>query len=273
MRHFLRILAIATLGIAGLLPNAPAFAQQGYVHDVSGNVFGQIGSQTAVRVEKGQTLAPNTTVTTEAKSYAVLKFEDGTVVLLKENTSFQVQAYSFNPKTPESANAVFNLLKGGLRMVTGLVTSRNRDAMRVATPLATIGIRGTEFTAELTNPLLVGVQLGVVSLTNTAGTLLVSAGQFASVASAATLGSLIGVGQIPAGVLSFPKVPLPPAAPAPIPGAGAGAVGGGAAGGAAGATTAAVVGGAAAAGVAAAGANASSTSHHSSSSGSTRAAP
>jgi hypothetical protein len=263
MRHILRVLAATILVVAGFAPGAPLFAQQGYVHDVSGNVFGQFGSAQPARVEKGQTLAANTTVTTEAKSYAILKFEDGTVVLLKENTSFQVQSYSFNPKTPENSNAVFNLLKGGLRLVTGLVTSRNRDAMRVATPHATIGIRGTEFTAELTNPLWVATQVGVVSLTNSAGTLLVAAGQAASVISAATLAQLTPLIQLPPGVLQFPKVPLPPTTPGLPAGAGTGGtVGGGGVGGAAGAGTAAVTGGAVAAGVAASGTNASSTSHH-----------
>jgi hypothetical protein len=263
MRHILRLLAATILGVASFAPSAPLFAQQGYVHDVSGNVFGQFGSGQPARVEKGQSLAANTTVTTEAKSYAVLKFEDGTVVLLKENTSFQVQAYSFSPKAPESANAVFNLLKGGLRMVTGLVTSRNRDAMRIATPHATIGIRGTEFTAELTNPLFVATQVGVVSLTNSAGTLLVGAGQAASVLGATALPSLVSLTQLPVGVLNFPKVPLPAPTPGLPAGAGAGGtVGGGAAGATAGATTAAVAGGAVAAGVAASGTNSSSTSHH-----------
>jgi len=252
--------------MAAFAPSAPSFAQQGYVHDVSGNVFGQVGSGQPVRVEKGQTLGLNTTVATEAKSYAVLKFEDGTVVLLKENTSFQVQAYTYNPKVPENSNAVFNLLKGGLRMVTGLVTSRNREAMRVATPHATIGIRGTEFTAELTNPLFVATQVGVISLTNAAGTMLVAAGQAASVLSATTLPSLVSLTQLPAGVLNFPKVPLPPATPAPITGAAGagtgGAVGGGTAGAAAGATGVAVAGAAVAAGVAVSGQNSSSTTSH-----------
>lgn len=266
MRQVIRFLAATVFGVASFASSAPLFAQQGYVHEVSGNVLGNVGPGQPLRVEKGQTLSPNTTVTTEAKSYAVLKFEDGTVVLLKENTSFQVQSYSFNPKVPENANAVFNLVRGGLRMITGLVTSRNQQALRVATPHATIGIRGTDFSAELTNPLLVGVQTGVVSLTNAAGSMLVSAGQFASVAGATTLGGLIGAGQIPVGALQFPKIPLPPATPVPITGAGGlgtgGAVGGGAAGGAAGVAGAAALGGAVAVGVAAAANNSSSSSTH-----------
>lgn len=261
MRYIFRSLAVVIFGVAGLAPSAPLYAQQGYVHEASGNVFGQVGAGQPARVEKGMTIPNNSTITTQAKSYAVLKFEDGTVILLKENTSFQVQAYSFNPKVPENANAVFNLVRGGLRLVTGLVTSRNREALRVATPLATIGIHGTEFTAELTNPLFLACQVGAVSLTNAGGTLLVGAGRTASVASAAQAGTLIPAAQVPTGVLQFPNVPLPPTTPALAPAGGPGPVGGAAVGGA-GAGTAALVGAAAAAGVAASGGQSSTTTHH-----------
>jgi hypothetical protein len=261
MRHIIRFVVAIFVGAVSFASSAPLFAQQGYVHEVSGNVFGQVGAGQQARVEKGMTLPANSTVTTQAKSHAVLKFEDGTVVLLKENTTFQVQSYSFNPKIPENANAVFNLVRGGLRMVTGLLTSRNRDALRVATPLVTIGIRGTEFTAELTNPLFVACQVGAVSLTNAAGTLLVGAGQFASVATATQLGTLIPALQVPPGVLNFPKVPLPAPAPGLAPAGGPGPIGGGlGATGAAG--TAAVAGAAAAAGIAASSSDSSGTTTH-----------
>jgi len=261
MRQVIRFLTATVFGVASFASSAPLFAQQGYVHEVSGNVLGQVGAGSPARVERGMTLPVNSTVTTEANSYAVLKFEDGTVVLLKENTSFQVQAYNYNPKAPENSNAIFNLLRGGLRVVTGLVTSKNRDSLRVATPHATIGIRGTEFTAELTNPLVVGVQVGAVSLTNAAGSVLVGAGQFASVASAKTLGSLISASQLGT-ALQFPNIPLPTAAPLPgPPPAGAGPIGG-TLGGAAGIGAAAVVGAGVAAGVAASSSSSTTTTHH-----------
>jgi len=263
MRHIFRLFTIAALGVAGFVPSTPLFAQQGYVHEVSGSVTGQVGAGSTARIGRGMTIPNNSTVVTGANSYAVLKFEDGTVVLLKENTSFHVQSYAYNPKAPENSNAIFNLVRGGLRVVTGLVTSRNRDALRVATSHATIGIRGTEFSAELVNPLFVGVQVGAVSVTNAAGSMLVGAGQFASVASPTTLGGLVSAGQL-GGALQFPNVPLPTAAPLPgPPPAGPGPIGAGAVGGAAGAaTTAVVIGAAAAAGIAASGSGSSTTTHH-----------
>ena len=217
MLHIHRFLALV-VGLAVIAVSGPSFAQgaQGYVQEVSGNVTAQVGTGQPLRVEKGQTLVNNATITTGPQSFAALKFEDGTAVLLKENTSFQIQNYTYNPRAPENANALFNLVRGGLRMVTGLVTSRNRDALKVATPLATIGIRGTEFIAELVNPLYIQVINGVISITNGAGTVLFSIGQTAVVTSSTTLGGLVPLGQVPPGVFQMPNFPLTPV-PGTIP--------------------------------------------------------
>jgi hypothetical protein len=253
VRFFVLVVGFAAFALSG-----PSFAQraQGYVQEVSGNVTAQVGTGQPARVEKGQTLVNNATITTAPQSFAVLKFEDGTAVVLKENTSFQIQNYAYNAKAPENANAIFNLVRGGLRMITGLVTSRNRDALKIATPLATIGIRGTEFTAELVNPLWLGVQVGAITATNAGGTLVVSAGQFGSVVAAAQVGSIVGAGQVPAGVLQMPNVPLTPVPTTVPPGT---PVGAGVAGGAVGPAVA--IGAAAVAGVAAAG-NETTTVQH-----------
>jgi hypothetical protein len=232
MLHIYRFLALV-VGLAAIAASGPSFAQraQGYVLEVGGNVTGQVGTGQPAKVEKGQTLVNNATVTTGPQSYAVLKFEDGTAVLLKENTSFQVQHYTYNPKAPENANVIFNLVRGGLRMITGLVTSRNRDALKVATPLATIGIRGTEFMAELVNPLFLQVISGSITATNTAGTVAFSAGQFAVVTNSTTLGGLVPVSQVPPAVFQMPIVPLTPVPVTIPPGTpvGGAIVGGGAA--------------------------------------------
>lgn len=259
MLPILRFVAPYLIGLLSFAASGPSFAQVGYVHEVSGSVTAQVGAGSPGSVSKGQTLVADATITTGARSYAILKFEDGTVVVLKENTAFQVQSYSFVAKAPEQASAIFNLVRGGLRMITGLVTSRNREALRVSTPLATIGIRGTEFTAELVNPLFLGCQVGALSVTNAAGTAVLGAGQFMSVASAQTLGALIPAAQVPPGVLQMPRVSIPAATPAPAP---SGAVVGGGAGGAGAiAGTAVLVGGAVAAGIAASESE-TTTTHH-----------
>ena len=47
-----------------------------------------------------------------------------------------------------SDSLVMNLLRGGLRVVTGAISKRG-TAARLSTPTATVGIRGTDFDARL----------------------------------------------------------------------------------------------------------------------------
>ncbi|WP_211242861.1 FecR family protein [Sinimarinibacterium sp. CAU 1509] len=50
------------------------------------------------------------------------------------------------PQQSTVARSFFRLVKGGFRSITGLVGKINRDEYKVATPVATIGIRGTDIT-------------------------------------------------------------------------------------------------------------------------------
>jgi hypothetical protein len=258
MIRLIRILAVLA-GAASLAASGPLLAQaqkaQGYLHEVSGNVTAQVGGGQPQKASTGEGLLSNTTLVTGPQSYAVLKFEDGTVVVLKENTSFQIQDYRFSAKAPEQSSALFNMVRGGLRMITGLVTSKNRDALKVATPMATISMRGTEFLAELTNPLVVQTISGVVGLTNTAGTVLVSAGQIASVANSTTLASVGAAGSIASPNIA--QVTMPPTTPGLVPAGPAAGAAGGAIG-----VVGVAVGAAAVAGVAAAGGGGGGTTTH-----------
>lgn len=88
---------------------------------------------------------------TGSKSHAVVAFRDEGRVSLQERTVFHVEKFKYD-KAASQENAVLRLLKGGVRVVTGLIGRINRDnyTFRVAT--ATIGIRGTGFDAWCNGP-------------------------------------------------------------------------------------------------------------------------
>jgi len=94
-------------------------------------------------VESGDTLV------TEKNTYAMVKFIDNSEITLKPSTTFKVENFSYDAGKPEGDNASFNLVKGGLRSVTGLLGKRNKEKFAMKTPTATIGIRGTTFIAEI----------------------------------------------------------------------------------------------------------------------------
>jgi hypothetical protein len=87
-------------------------------------------------------------LSTERESYAQVKFTDGGQLTLRPNTQVKVEGYSYDERRPESDGFVMQLFKGGLRSLTGLIGKRgNRDAYKMVTTTATIGIRGTDYSA------------------------------------------------------------------------------------------------------------------------------
>ncbi|MBI2316988.1 MAG: FecR domain-containing protein [Betaproteobacteria bacterium] len=152
----------------------------------------------AVKSEVGE----GDTLTTEQETYARIKFADNGEVVLRPGTQLKVEAYAFDQAKPESDNVVLNMLKGGLRAVTGLIGRRSRNSVNFATATATIGIRGTHFGALLCqndclgvptitgkppeNGLHVDVTDGAIVVQNPAGQQVIASGQFGFVRSATT---------------------------------------------------------------------------------------
>ena len=114
-----------------------AFAQAAYVHDMTGSVTATTGAvQRALKV--GDLVESGTTVSTGERSGAVIKFEDGQVMALTERSSFRIVEYSYNKQRVSSSSAVFSLLQGGLRFISGVIGSTNRNSFRLHVGTATI---------------------------------------------------------------------------------------------------------------------------------------
>jgi len=147
------------------------------------------------------------TLSTETETYARVKFADGGEVVLRPQSQLQVAAYAYNQGKPQSDNVILNMLKGGLRAVTGLIGKRNRDSIKFNTATATIGIRGTHFGALIcqndcggvptatgrppANGLHLDVVDGAIAVRNGAGQQVVSSGQFGYVRNDSTPPSIV----------------------------------------------------------------------------------
>ena len=84
------------------------------------------------------------TLVTGDKSYAVVGFRDEGRVSLQANTQFLVEQFHYD-KAKSDENAIVRLIKGGVRVVTGLIGRANHDNYKFRVATATIGIRGTGF--------------------------------------------------------------------------------------------------------------------------------
>lgn len=137
------------LGLAFILLAArPAAAatEAGEAVLARGAATAQLQGQSARILGPGSVIYEGDVVTTTKRSVTVLKLQDGTRVTVRPESSFQVE--SFNAARNQES-AVMRLFRGGLRAVTGFISKRNPNAMRLHTAVATIGIRGTEFDARL----------------------------------------------------------------------------------------------------------------------------
>ena len=68
---------------------------------------------------------------------------------VRPNSELLIQQYQFKDAAASDNSMVMQLLKGGFRAITGLISKGSADAARVVTKTATIGIRGTDFDARV----------------------------------------------------------------------------------------------------------------------------
>ena len=179
---------------------------------VTGHVSAATPSGEIRDLEKGSPVYSGETITTASASYVNIEFSDGGRVLLRPETRFAIERYQFAGGTqapaPQQASAqpvqqesaFFRLLKGGFRAVSGLIGHTRREDYAVQTPVATIGIRGTDYEVRLCagdcgditptpkDGLYGGVQSGAIALDNAGGSTTTTAGQYVFISGLSTLG-------------------------------------------------------------------------------------
>ncbi|MCC6535610.1 MAG: FecR domain-containing protein [Burkholderiales bacterium] len=138
--------ATLPLLLAGTLAAGVSYAQD------AGRVLASVGDVSVVRdnqklpVQPGMAVRAGDTLQLGAQSNAQVRFSDESIVALRSETTFSIADYQFRAAEPDTGRAFFNLLKGGMRTITGLIGRRNQDSYGVRTSTATIGIRGTHYT-------------------------------------------------------------------------------------------------------------------------------
>lgn len=190
-----RVALVAAACIFGLVA-ADAWAESaGTVTQLAGVLTARKGDGAVKILGPMSGVESGDLLSTGANSYAQLKFSDGGAMTMRPNTQLRIDDYKFQQAKPQEDNAFFRLLKGGLRAVTGLVGKRNGLASyQVATPTATIGIRGTDWGALFcendcggyqdnagktpANGLYVDVTSGRIVVTNPSGAQEFNPGQF-----------------------------------------------------------------------------------------------
>ena len=183
----------------------------GTLTHLSGTLVGRQGDGASRVLGVNSTVQQGETLVTQDNTFARVKFIDGGEVVLRPNSQLKLEKVAYRPDRPADDGFVTLLIKGGLRMVTGLIGKRNPNQVRLDTVTATIGIRGTHFGALMCqgdctdirsatggpppDGLHLDVAEGAIEVRNEVGQQLIAAGQFGYVGGPTARPTIVPPGQ------------------------------------------------------------------------------
>ncbi|EUJ11537.1 hypothetical protein Meth11DRAFT_2382 [Methylophilaceae bacterium 11] len=174
---------IGWLMIALMLPPLAAAQSAGTILFKSGNAIITRADQSVHPILQHDAVLNGDTIDTK-DGRVQIGFIDGGKISLQPETIYKINQYSFSGAQDGTEYAFTELIKGGLRAISGLIGHQTPDRYQLATPVATIGIRGTQFTAIfLGNKLVMTTTQGSVDVCNAGGCRNAIAGQSISTSS------------------------------------------------------------------------------------------
>lgn len=144
---------LRTRALAAVLTvSALFFAVLSHAETVAvGEVIFVAGNATLTRdaspmpVSKGSTVYPGDALSTDATGHVHIRFVDDGLISLRPGSSARIDQYRLDGENPDANRVHLTLDKGVLRSATGRIGQENKNVFRINTPIAAIGIRGTDF--------------------------------------------------------------------------------------------------------------------------------
>lgn len=147
--RFIQTMLFTATGVGLLCFVGIASAQTvGEVEFARGVGFSQMAGESPRTLGKGLALREGDRLTTAEGAMAIVKLQDGTRMTVRPNSEMLIQQYKFRESATDNS-MVMQLLRGGFRAITGLISKNSPDAARIVSKTATIGIRGTDFDARI----------------------------------------------------------------------------------------------------------------------------
>jgi hypothetical protein len=132
-----------TSGIAGLPATTSAAEGPIGVTAVVRNTVSQLEPQ-VTKIAKGDEVVRNEVVRTAADSDAKFVLRDDTNLILGPGSTLKLDRTVFDD--PKAGDIAIKLTSGAFRFITG---HSNKEAYQITTPIATLGVRGTIFDAQV----------------------------------------------------------------------------------------------------------------------------
>ena len=99
----------------------------------------------------GDAVYANERIRTASAASAALMLQDDTRISLGERATIRIDRFEYDT-TKQNGNALITVFRGITGLVSGFLAKSGGDHVRVRTPTATIGVRGTDFMVDVTAP-------------------------------------------------------------------------------------------------------------------------
>lgn len=147
----MRQLIVAAAVAAALGAGMPAWASDvGQVKTAKGTVHVEREGK-RLPASVGMPIRQADTLITGTDGAVGVTFSDNSLLSTGPNSVLVVDRYDFN-STTHAGHFDASLKKGTLAVVSGKMVKQSPDAMKVRTPAAIMGVRGTEFVVQVEEP-------------------------------------------------------------------------------------------------------------------------
>ena len=142
----MRIVLVAALALAG----SALAADVGLIKVSNGSVEIQRAGAT-IKAQVGTPVQVSDVLRTGADGSAGITFSDNSLVSIGPGTVFAIDKYQFD-STTHAGEFQGSLKQGRLAGISGKMVKQSPESMKIRTPSAVMGVRGTEFVVQVDEP-------------------------------------------------------------------------------------------------------------------------
>lgn len=140
------VMAACALGVSSAaMASEPAIGQVSLLIGVA-RVVHMDGSSEPLR--RGASIVVGDRVETSANGHVHLRFIDNGAVSVRPDSVLEVQAYRYDADKPQTNEVRLRVEQGTSRSISGAATELDKNRFRLNTPIAAIGVRGTDFIVQ-----------------------------------------------------------------------------------------------------------------------------
>ena len=141
------------IGFVAFLFGVIVFASEALASDVAARAVGVEGVVTVTRegnsipLTRGESLYKSDRIKTEENASIELKLLDGSLINLGELADLTITELVYDPIKKDGFNDL-KIATGAFRLISGSIAKLGPDLMKLDTPVATVGIRGTSLVGK-----------------------------------------------------------------------------------------------------------------------------